>query len=211
MNFSSDEYFQRLSGAFNMHTNMGSIMGGRDMRNFVLAQTIRDEAMAEKASIFLKEHKNTTLIILAGNGHIEYKNGIPDRLFRRSKLNYKTILMDYPFDPSAGDYFLYTKEASFQESPKLNIMIKNPENGTEIIGFTSEEIEKSHALKKGDIIQSIDGEQILDIADLRLFLYGKKYGDSISIKVLREAVSTDVTCILQETLEDIISGHGSER
>ena len=57
---------------------------------------------------------NDVMIVLAGNGHIQYKYGIPDRTFRLTNLAFRTI---YPVavgenvDLKVADYIWVTKSS----------------------------------------------------------------------------------------------------
>lgn len=63
--------------------------------DFYLAQCVWDEIMAESIAANLGDKK---VVVLAGNGHIQYKYGIPDRAFRRTNASFRTL---YPV--SAGE------------------------------------------------------------------------------------------------------------
>ena len=63
--------------------------------DFYAAQCVWDEVMAESVAMNLASHK---IVVLAGNGHIRFKYGIPDRVFRRTGVSYRTV---YPI--SAGE------------------------------------------------------------------------------------------------------------
>jgi len=76
--------------------------------DFYAAQCVWDEVMAESIAMNLGSHK---IVVLAGNGHIRYKYGIPDRVFRRTGASYRTV---YPvsvgeeIDLGIGDYIWVT-------------------------------------------------------------------------------------------------------
>jgi len=56
--------------------------------NFILAQSIKDEMMAETIVYYLTtESVGTPLVVITGRGHIEYGLGIPERV--KQKLNKK--------------------------------------------------------------------------------------------------------------------------
>ena len=55
-----------------------------------MAQCVWDEGMAESIASNLG---NKTIVVLAGNGHIQYKYGIPDRAFRRTGASFRTIYL----------------------------------------------------------------------------------------------------------------------
>jgi uncharacterized iron-regulated protein len=56
--------------------------------DFFMAQCVWDEAMAESIARHLNDDM---MVVLAGNGHIQYKYGIPQRAFRRTDAAYRTI------------------------------------------------------------------------------------------------------------------------
>lgn len=55
----------------------------RSLDRFFLAQVLWDETMAEGISQFLKTRSGTQVVVLAGQGHVVYGYGIPDRVARR--------------------------------------------------------------------------------------------------------------------------------
>lgn len=76
--------------------------------DFYMAQLVWDEVMAETAAAVASEF----LVILAGNGHIQYRYGIPERLFRRTKKPYRTLYLlpaGPPVDPAIADYIWITE------------------------------------------------------------------------------------------------------
>ena len=58
--------------------------------DFYLAQCVWDEIMAESVASDLGNKK---IVVLTGNGHIQYKYGIPDRTFRRTGASFRTIYL----------------------------------------------------------------------------------------------------------------------
>jgi uncharacterized iron-regulated protein len=58
--------------------------------DFYLAQCVWDEIMAESVAANLGEKR---VVVLAGNGHIQYKYGIPDRTFRRTNASFRTLYL----------------------------------------------------------------------------------------------------------------------
>ncbi len=77
--------------------------------DFYMAQCAWDEAMADAAAAAMP---SGLLVVLAGNGHIQYKYGIPERLHRRNGLPYRTIYplsAGAPVDPAIADYIWLTE------------------------------------------------------------------------------------------------------
>jgi uncharacterized iron-regulated protein len=58
--------------------------------DFYMAQCVWDEIMAESIASNLGNKK---IVVLTGNGHIQYKYGIPDRTFRRTGTSFRTIYL----------------------------------------------------------------------------------------------------------------------
>jgi len=63
-------------------------MGRKNFEYFYTAQCIWEEAMAESIT---QNIENNIMIVLVGNGHIQQKFGIPDRVFRRIQTPSRTI------------------------------------------------------------------------------------------------------------------------
>jgi len=89
---------------FNQHQFKSSVK----FDDFYAAQCVWDEVMAESVAMNLGSKK---VVVLAGNGHIRYKYGIPDRTFRRTGVSFLTI---YPvaageeIDLAVADYVWVT-------------------------------------------------------------------------------------------------------
>ncbi|NJL40699.1 MAG: ChaN family lipoprotein [Leptolyngbyaceae cyanobacterium SM1_4_3] len=77
----NDAYRQMLqevyTGAHHGHGNGGSF------DNFFLAQVLWDETMAEAIAEFAAANRDYQVVVLAGQGHVIYGYGIPDRVVRR--------------------------------------------------------------------------------------------------------------------------------
>ncbi len=60
---------------------------------FFLAQILWDETMAERVSQFLRGNPKTNVVVLAGQGHIVYGDGIPSRVARRMQRTQRGSLL----------------------------------------------------------------------------------------------------------------------
>jgi uncharacterized iron-regulated protein len=65
------------------------IRGQRKFEYFYAAQCVWEEVMADNTA---NSAKNGMMVILAGNGHIVRKYGIPDRTFKRNGKPFRTVL-----------------------------------------------------------------------------------------------------------------------
>jgi uncharacterized iron-regulated protein len=71
---------------FNQHPFKSSVK----FDDFYMALCVWDEIMAESIAADLGSN---TIVVLAGNGHIQYKYGIPDRTARRTGLSFRTLYL----------------------------------------------------------------------------------------------------------------------
>jgi uncharacterized iron-regulated protein len=81
---SNTEYRNYVERVFNQHRFQGNVR----FDDFFMAQCVWDEIMAESIAANLGANK---IVVLAGNGHIRYKYGIPARTFRRTKASFRTL------------------------------------------------------------------------------------------------------------------------
>ncbi len=100
-NKTHQEYVRKIFGKH-------QVPGFDNFDNFYAAQCVWDEAMAETISEHLSE---SSMVVLAGNGHIIYKFGIPDRAYRRNGACFRTIVLTEPDEPivlHSADYIWVT-------------------------------------------------------------------------------------------------------
>ncbi len=93
------EFAQQI---FNMH----DFKSGARFEDFYLAQCVWEDAMAESVAMLSGTNR---LVVLAGNGHIQFKYGIPERAFKRDGVPYRTIYQASPGEKpqaSIADYIL---------------------------------------------------------------------------------------------------------
>jgi len=93
-----------IENIFNMHR----LKGRENFEYFYAAQCTWEDSMAEAIARNLNPHK---MIVLAGNGHIIKKFGIPNRAFSRTQAPFKTLYLapvGSPVDLSYGDYIWIT-------------------------------------------------------------------------------------------------------
>jgi len=85
---------------FKMH----QMKGRDDFENFYAAQCAWEDGMAQAIADNLDQ---ATMVVLAGNGHIIRKFGIPDRAFKRSQAPFRTVYLATPPMPVSltdGDF-----------------------------------------------------------------------------------------------------------
>ena len=80
------EYREMLEEVFDQHHGHGR---SGNPENFIAAQILWDETMAEKVAETYQDNPEQQILVIAGQGHIIYGHGIPNRVERR--------LEDIPF------------------------------------------------------------------------------------------------------------------
>lgn len=83
---SNEAHRNYLEDVFNRHHFSGSV----EFEDFYMAQCVWEDAMAEAIAQNLNEDM---MVVLAGNGHIQFKYGIPDRAFRRTGASFRTVYL----------------------------------------------------------------------------------------------------------------------
>ncbi len=88
INTSNPAHREYLQTVFDGHKH--HFRGEVEFENFYAAQSVWEEAMAER---IFQHLNNDVMVVLAGNGHIQFKYGIPDRAFSRTDASFRTIYL----------------------------------------------------------------------------------------------------------------------
>ena len=186
MDFSDNEYRDRLMKVFKMHQNSRD----RNFDFFYQSQVLWDESMAQSIDEFFKKNQdfqqNGQFVVIAGGGHIQYGSGIPKRTFRRNGYEYAVILNDANMERNIADYIFYPQLMEGITSPKLMVSLKEENGGVMIEGFPENSVSEKAGLKTGDIILSIDSEPVGSVEDMKIHLFYKKKSETVKVKALRK-------------------------
>jgi len=181
-----EAYRGRLRRAFEAHKATKS----EAFDHFVEAQQVWDEGMAESAAAYLNENPSRRIVILAGSGHVEYGDGIPKRLERRTKATYSIVLNSSDeVGPHMADYLLLSKEQELPAAGILGISLEEKNVGCRIRSLNPKGAAEKAGLKKGDILVGIDGQTVNRIADMHLSLWDKHPGEHVLVRVRRKGRS----------------------
>lgn len=181
MDFSDLRYKERLMDVFKQHKDWKE----KNFNYFYQSQTIWDETMAESIDKFLRENPDYQMVVIAGQGHLEYGSGIPRRTYRRNGYDYAIVLLDANTDQAIADYILFPEQIEAPSSPMLMVYLKTEEGKVKITGFPEDSVSENAGLRAGDIIITIDDIPINSIEDIKLHLFYKKRGDVVRVKALR--------------------------
>lgn len=182
MDMTDEDYKKRMKEAFEAHTDSENM----SFENFYQSQIIWDETMAQSIDDYLKKEPHRQMVVMAGSGHLTHGSGIPRRTFRRNKLDYAIVLSDVPVEKDIADFVLYPKEEKAPASPKLGVLLKDEDGGAKIIGFTEKSSAEKAGLEKEDLLVAMDDEKIGGSDDVKIFLFYKKKGDTVTVSLLRK-------------------------
>jgi uncharacterized iron-regulated protein len=175
-------YRERLKAAWEQHP------GQISLENFIEAQLLWDEGMAEVAARFAAAHPDRSLAIIAGNGHVEYGQGIAGRLARRLKAPVLTVVqVDGSADTSAADFVLRSQPAQLPDPARLGVQIELDSAPVRISGFAPNSPAEQAGLRTGDTILAVAGISVNDYYELRAALHGRQAGEVVMVAVRRQA------------------------
>jgi uncharacterized iron-regulated protein len=182
MDFSNEHYRRDLNEVFPLHKEQGEL---KDFSYFYQAQILWDEAMSESAQKFLTDNPESKLVILAGNGHVRHKYGIPERLYRRNHEPFTVVVQDEEIEDGIADYVLITAKLEGEKSPRLGVIVEEKDHGLEVMSIRHKSPAKKAGLQEGDVIQMVAGQSIKSPADLKLALFYSKIGSRLKIQIER--------------------------
>ena len=188
MDFSNERYRKDLNEVFLLHEGQGEL---KDFNYFYQAQTLWDEVMAESAQKFLTDHPERNLVILAGNGHVRHKYGIPDRLYRRNHETFTVVVQDEEIEDGIADYVLISAKLEGEKAPRLGVMVEEKDNGLEVTGVSHKSPAKKAGLQAGDVIRMLGNQSITTAADLKLALFYSQIGSRLKIRIQRAGNTLD--------------------
>ena len=182
---SDSAYEERLEEIFEQHPNVED----RSFDHFLEVQLLWDEGMAERAAGYLESHPEYTMVILAGSGHIAYGSGIPRRLVRRIPVSTAIVLAGWEGElgPELGDYLLVAAGGGICQPPARSARCSTKTRAdSKSSSCTSGSACEKAGLKAGDQILSVDGQPVTSMADLKLVMWDKSPGDSITMEIRRK-------------------------
>ena len=185
LNFDDPSYREDLKSVFQIHQGM---LQSRAMNfnYFLQSQVLWDESMAKTAAQFLQKHPQHVLVILAGNGHLRYRYGIPQRLQRLSGLSPLVIVQDDELGEAIADYVLLTTPLKGRLTPLIGTYLDRKTTDKVIIESVKDSSIAARArLEKGDIIIELDNKALKSFADLKLALLYANTSKKVQIKIKR--------------------------
>ncbi len=183
LDLADPRYREDLYQVFRLHRQLRH---HQEFEHFLQAQVVWDETMAQTAAEFLAGHPEHKLVILAGNGHLRYRYGIPQRLYRRTGVNYQVLAQDEELTAEVADYVLLSEPVQGQSSPMLGIGLDPEHEAIRVTSVSEDSAAERAGLQTGDILTHADGRELADVVALKVLLFYKHPGDSIRLEWRRE-------------------------
>jgi hypothetical protein len=175
------DYRERLRVSFEGHSGSGE----KNFDFFYQSQVLWDESMARNLDDFISRNPGYKVVVLAGAGHMSFGSGIPKRAFRLNRKDYANILNAGDTEKDVADFVLFPAAVSLPESPRLGVVLKTEEKKVIISQISAESVAEKSGLEAGDIILALDDTIVESVDDMKIFLFFKKKGDEITVKVSR--------------------------
>jgi uncharacterized iron-regulated protein len=178
-------YEERIRTVFEHHPPRE----GREFENFLQVQLLWDESMAERAAEWLQAHADGHMVVLAGVGHLMYRQGIPDRVQRRIPVSSAVILnvnQTDGMDKDVADYLVVAPRNDLPTAGKLGVFLDLQDSPPKVSGFDDTSGAAKAGVKSGDRLITIDGKSISNYADIRIALMDKLVGEPVEVEVERE-------------------------
>ncbi len=179
------EYRALLEEVFARH---GEELEGAAFEHFYQAQLVWDETMADRAAAHLRAHPQRRLLVLAGNGHLAYGYGIPQRLRRRIEASQAVVLNDWQGEvtPALADYLLRSDPTQLAEPGRLGVLLEDAGRGARVSGFAETSGAQAAGLREGDELIAVTGEAVTSAADVKAVLWDRAPGETVRVTVLRD-------------------------
>lgn len=172
----------------------------KEFESFYEAQCVWDDSMAEAIAGAIH---NNRMVVLAGNGHIVHKFGIPDRAHKRTSASFRTVMpvaVGREVEHDVADYIWVTPlSMPMPKRPLVGIRLKAMDQGEGLL--IQGVMDKSPAAKAGikpqDILVAIDGRPVSSPMDVHKVMVASKGAPTHLFKIERQGEILELTIRLK--------------
>jgi len=174
-------YEERIYRFFLLHGRRG------EFKDFFQSQALWDETMAQTAARYLQDNADTRMVILAGHGHIVKDNAIPPRLYRRLQVPQAVVSDNFPedIDRELVDYIFFAPPQQLPPAPIMGVRLEQKGGTVKIIGVEENSPAAKAGIRPDDVLLSINGAPVGDIADIKIAMLDLRKGDKLVARVRR--------------------------
>ena len=185
IDFRDTNYKQQLQMIFSIHKSKEF----KSFDEFYHAQLVWDESMAKNVVDFMKINPNYSVAVLAGNGHIMYGYGIPNRMKRQGVSEYTIALNMKNPSPGIADYILYPSNIGTTKAKKLGVYLKGGDE-LEVLSLVKNSLAAKADIRKGDIIVAFNGTPISKLSELKTEL--AFVNNSAKLTLIRDSENIEI-------------------
>jgi membrane-associated protease RseP (regulator of RpoE activity) len=178
MDMANESYRKRLKDVYADHPQ------GTTFENFYQSQILWDETMAHSAAKAMGERPDFQMVVLAGVEHVMYGSGIPGRIHRLTNKDSVTLINGV-FDRDIGTYVLFPNPLDPPYTARLGVIVKEA-GGAVVNDFSQDSPAFKAGMRAGDRIIFIDGWKIGSLSDIKIALFDKEPGQTVTVKVARK-------------------------
>src|SRR5262249_32642931 len=148
---------------------------------------------------FLAAHADKAMIVLAGEGHIAFRSGIPDRVSHRLPGIQMSVLLPASKsddDLEGADYMLISPMQSLPPAGKLGVTL-NTTGEVQVKTASPGGAAAQAGIQAGDRVIAIENQPVRSLTDFRLALMEKKPGQKVRFRVERGGTEMTVEVMLK--------------
>ena len=167
------------------------------------AQCARDAVMAYNAAAALDAHPETTMVVLAGTGHIIYELGIARQIASWYQGPATTIVPvsveseDTVVQASVGDFVWGVPEMTHPAFPELGTIAMKAEAGLAVIHVEPDSPADRGGIEAGDVLTHFKNVPIARKADFNQTLATVEWGDEVALDILRDGERRELALTFQ--------------
>jgi uncharacterized iron-regulated protein len=209
MDFSDPHHRKLVEAFYKAHPQTST----KSFETFYRVYVLWDEIMAETIANYLttEEGYDKKMVVLAGGNHLRYGFGIPRRVFRRLPVPYSIVLpmeISIPEDKKdrlmdvslpeiplvpANFFWMVTYEDLKGKKVRLGLMFEEAKGNLKVTKVLDGSLAAKAGIQPGDILVSLDGEDLHEPFDLRYLLGKKRPGDTGRLLIRRENKPLEMT------------------
>jgi uncharacterized iron-regulated protein len=177
-------YRERLRSIFELHPASEL----KNFERFVEVQLLWDESMAETAAKYLLSHPERSLVVLAGNGHLAFRSGIPGRVQRRAPVDSAVVLngTDTGIEPGIADYIVLPRKRALPAAGRMEVLLDISAGTVRVKALDAGGAAAAAGVKAGDALLAVGGRPIRSLADVKIALWNRLPGHRVSVRVRRD-------------------------
>ena len=183
---SDRDYEQRLRQIYEQHQQLDT----DGFERFVEVQLLWDESMASRAAAWLRDHPRTTMVLLAGSGHLLHGSGIPSRVSRRIPVDSVIVLPGDGLEiaPGVADFVIFPAAAQLPAAGLMGLYLDKAETGVRVGGVGGDSSAAAAGVKQDDIIVRLNGMQVGSVSDIKVALLDKAPGERVTLEISRKGL-----------------------